>query len=153
MTYADTSFISSCYLPDAHSQKARAYLEKQEPRLPFVFLHWPELAKAVTAASPDARGDWEAIRQDVQAGQKLYAAMLDAERTGRRAAGLMRNFYPRWKKLRSLDALHVAAAVELGCRTFLSFDSGSCQRVLAAAQKLAVWPPLAQEEQLRFRGP
>ncbi len=151
MIYADTSFIASCYLPDAHSQKARAYLEKHEPRLPFVFLHWPELAKAVTAASPDARGDWETIRNDVQAGQKLYAATLDADRTSRRAAGLMRNFYPRWKKLRSLDVMHVAAAVELGCKTFLSFDSASCQRVLAAAQKLAVWPPLTPEEASRLK--
>jgi len=116
-----------------------------------VFLHWPELAKAVTAASPDARGDWETIRNDVQAGQKLYAATLDADRASRRADGLMRNCYPRWKKLRSLDVMHVAAAVELSCKAFLSFDSTSYQRVLAAAQKLAVWPPLTPEEALRLK--
>ena len=151
MIYADSSFICSCYVADAHSEKARAYLEKHEPRLPFVFLHWPELAKAVMTASPDANADWDAIRNDVQAGQKLYAATVDAERTGKRAAGLMRNFYPRWKKLRSLDVMHVAAAVEAGCKTFLSFDSGSYQRVLAATQKLDVWPPLSDEEKSRMK--
>lgn len=151
MIYADSSFISSCYVTDAHSEKARAYLEKHEPRLPFVFLHWPELAKAVTAASPDAEGDWDALRNDVHAGQKFYAATLDAERTGKRAAGLMRNYYPRWKKLCSLDVMHVAAAVESGCKIFLSFDSGSYQRVLAATQKLEVWPPLTGEEKSRMK--
>ncbi len=151
MIYADSSFICSCYVADVHSEKARAYLVKNEPRLPLVFLHWPELAKAVSAASPDASRDWEAICNDVQAGQKLYAAALDAERTGKRAAGLMRNFYSRWKKLRSLDVMHVAAAVESGGKAFLSFDSGSYQRVLAATQKLDVWPPLSDEEKLRLK--
>ena len=151
MIYADTSFLAACYLDDAHTEKALAYLEKHEPRLPFLFLHWPELAKAVTTASPDAENDWDTIRQDVAAGQKLHAETVDAERTGKRAAGLLRNFCPRWKKLRSLDAMHVAAAVELGCKTFLSFDTASFQRVLAATQKLVVWPPLTEDEKARLK--
>ena len=151
MIYADTSFLSACYVDDAHTEKALAYLEKKSPRLPFVFLHWPELAKAVSAASPDADGDWEAIKTDVLAGEKLYAAGLDAERTGKRAAGLLRHYYPRWKKLRSLDAMHVAAAIECGGKTFLSFDTNSYQRVLAATQKLEVWPPLSEAEKSHLK--
>jgi len=149
MIYADTSFISSCYVDDTHSETAVSYLEKQRPRLPFIFLHWPELAKAVTAASPDAAADWEAIKTDMQAGEKLCAAAVDADRVGKRAAGLLRNFYPRWNSLRSLDAMHVAAAVEFGAKTFLSFDSQ--QRVLAATQKLEIWPPLSVEEKARLK--
>jgi len=62
----------------------------------------------------------------------------------------LRNYYPRWKKLRSLDAMHVAAAVESGCKVFLSFDTNSCQRILAATQKLEVWPALTSDEKARL---
>ena len=151
MIYADSSFIAACYLEDEHTSDARSYSEKHRPRLPFIFLHWPELAKAVTAKSADAETDWEMIKTDVRAGETLYAATVDSERIGRRAAGLLRNFYPRWKKLRSLDAMHVAAAIESGCKVFLSFDTNSYQRVLAATQKLEVWPPLTNEEKARLK--
>jgi len=40
------------------------------------------------------------------------------------------------EKLRSLDALHVAAAVTGNFKTFVSFDLRSFQRVLAVTQKL-----------------
>ena len=150
MIYADSSFIAACYLEDEHTPAARSYSVTHHPRLPFIFLHWPELAKAITAQSADAEADWEAIKTDVLAGETLYAATVDAERTGRRAAGLLRHFYPRWKKLRSLDAMHVAAAVESGCKIFLSFDTNSCQRILAATQKLEVWPALTKDERARL---
>ena len=151
MIYADTSFIAACYLDDAHTEAARSYLEARTPRLPFVFLHWPEVAKAIAAASSAPEDDWQAVKTDVQAGGKLFAATLDAERTGQRSAGMMLNFFPRWKKLRSLDVMHVAAAVETGSRIFLSFDTNSFQRVLAASQKLEVWPPLTADEKSRLK--
>ena len=151
MIYADTSFIASFYLDDIHTEKALAYVEKHQPRLPFVFLHWPELSRSVITASPDAEADWDAIKTDVAAGEKFYHAEVDALRTAKRAAGLLWNFCPRWQKLRSLDAMHVAAAIESGCKTFLSFDENSHQRVLATTQKLDVWPPLSAEEKARLK--
>ena len=151
MSYADTSFLFSAYVTDEHSEAVISYLEKHRPRLPFIFLHWPEMAKAVTANSTDAEADWEKIKTDVAAGEKLYSAPIDSDRVGRRAAGLLRNFYPRWNKLRSLDAMHVAAAMEGGFKTFLSFDTNSYQRVLASTQKLNVWPPLTNEEKGRLK--
>jgi predicted nucleic acid-binding protein len=151
MIYADTSFIASCYVDDINTEKALEYLAKIAPRLPFVFLHWPEIARAIAAKSVDSEGDWDAIKSDIDSGVKLFSANLDAERTGRRAAGLMRNFYPRWNKLRSLDVMHVAAAVESGSKVFLSFDRASHQRVLASTQRLEVWPPLTPEEKSRLK--
>jgi predicted nucleic acid-binding protein len=79
-------------------------------------------------------------------GKKLYPLELEADLVARRAAGLIINYCPRWKKLRSLDALHVAAAVTGNFKTFVSFDLRSFQRVLAATQKLKVWPPLTAGE-------
>jgi predicted nucleic acid-binding protein len=151
VSYADTSFLAACYLEDEHTAVAGAYLEQHKPRLPFCFLHWPELARAVAAKSQDTEADWEEIKNDVFAGEKLYAAPVDCDRVARRAAGLLLNFYPRWNKLRSLDAMHVAAAVEGGFKTFLSFDINSYQRVLAATQRLKVWPPLTDNEKSRLK--
>ena len=148
MSYADTSFLVSAYGQDVNTGAAHDYVERAMPRLPFTFLHWPEVAKALWTNKPDeAERVWDEIQHDVSLGQKLYMPDLDTDAVARRAAGLMKNFCPRWKKLRSLDALHVSAAVTAHCRTFLSFDTGSFQRVLAHTQKLAVWPPLTMSEQ------
>lgn len=148
MTYADTSFLASAYGQDVNSGSAHGYLEQQEPRLPFTFLHWPEVAKALWSTTPEeAERTWAEIEQDISEGHKLYLPDLDTDAVARRAAGLMKHFCPRWKKLRSLDTLHVSAAVTGHFRRFLSFDTGSFQRVLAHTQKLSVWPPLTAAEQ------
>jgi len=152
MIYADSSFIVSGYGQDTNTMLAFEYLEKETPRLPFTFLHWPEVAKALWTGYPDrAEIIWDAIQQEVSDGQKLYLPDLDADVVARRAAGLMKNYCPRWKKLRSLDVLHVSAAVCGHFKTFVSFDAGSFQRVLAHSQKLAVWPPLIPAEQKHLK--
>jgi len=130
MIYADTSFIASVYGPDVNTPAARGFIESHQPCLPISFLHWPELAKAFRTSHPEsAENLWDWVQ----------------------AAGLIINFCPRWKKLRSLDAQHVAAAVEGGFKTFVSFDTRSFQRLLASTQKLKVWPPLTTEEMLHLK--
>ena len=147
MIYADTSFIASAYGLDANTAAARKFIEASHPRLPLVFLHWPELAKSFWTSHPEnAEKLWDLVKEDVAGGKKLYPLELDADLAAKRAAGLIINFCPRWKKIRSLDALHVAAAVMGNFKTFVSFDSHSFQRVLATTQKLKVWPPLTAEE-------
>jgi predicted nucleic acid-binding protein len=147
MIYADTSFLSSVYGLDANTAVARRFIETSNPRLPLVFLHWPELAKSFWTSHPEnAEKLWDWVREDLAGGKKLYPLELEADLVTKRAAGLIINFCPRWKKLRSLDALHVAAAGAGNFKTFVSFDTRSYQRVLAATQKLKVWPPLTAEE-------
>ena len=150
MTYADSSFISSVYLPDCHTAQAREFVDSHRPRLPFIFLHWPEVAGTIWKHSPLAEPIWERLKNDIADG-KFLSPELDAEAVSRRAAGLMVHFSPRWKKLRSLDAMHVSAAVEGGFKTFLSFDTNSFQRTLAASQKLKVWPPLNDLETAQLK--
>lgn len=147
MIYADTSFIASAYGLDANSTAARRFIETNEPRLPLMFLHWPELAKSFWTSHPEnAEKLWDWVKEDVAGGKKLYPLELDTDVVAKRAAGLIIHFCLRWKKLRSLDALHVAAAVTGNFKTFVSFDTRSYQRVLAATQKLKVWPPLTAGE-------
>lgn len=147
MIYADTSFIASVYGLDANTSAARKFIEANHPRLPLIFLHWPELAKSFWTSHPEnAEKLWDWIKEDLASNKKLYPLELEADVVAKRAAGLIINFCPRWKKLRSLDALHVAAAVTGNFKTFVSFDTRSYQRVLAATQKLKVWPALTAEE-------
>jgi predicted nucleic acid-binding protein len=147
MIYADTSFIASAYGLDANTASARHFIESNKPRLPLFFLHWPELAKSFWTSHPEsAETLWDWVKEDMAGGKKLYPLELEADLVARRAAGLIINYCPRWKKLRSLDALHVAAAVTGNFKTFVSFDMRSFQRVLAVTQKLKVWPPLTAGE-------
>lgn len=150
MTYADTSFIGSAYVADANTDEAKRYLTTHEPRLPFLFLHWPEITRAVFTKSTEPDAAWDTINADVLGGVKFHRPDVDADRVGQRAAGMLRNYVGRWPKLRSLDVMHVAAAIETGCKTFLSFDKSSFQRVLAHDQKLEVWPELSPEEKKRL---
>jgi predicted nucleic acid-binding protein len=147
MIYADTSFIASAYGLDANTASARHFIESNKPRLPLFFLHWPELAKSFWTSHPEsAETLWDWVKEDMAGGKKLYPLELEADLVARRAAGLIINYCPRWKKLRSLDALHVAAAVTGNFKTFVSFDMRSFQRILAVTQKLKVWPPLTAGE-------
>jgi len=147
MIYADTSFIESAYGWGTNTASARHFIESNKPRLPLFFLHWPELAKSFWTSHPEsAETLWDWVKEDMAGGKKLYPLELEADLVARRAAGLIINYCPRWKKLRSLDALHVAAAVTGNFKTFVSFDRRSFQRILAVTQKLKVWPPLTAGE-------
>lgn len=148
MIYADSSFIGSAYVGDANTGEAQSYLTTNKPRLPFVFLHWPEVTRAIFKQSSTPDEVWNGVSADVLGGLKFHSPELDAERVGKRAAGMMRGYIKRWPSLRSLDVMHVAAAVEIGAKKFLSFDSQ--QRLLASVQSLEVWPKLSDEEKARL---
>ena len=151
MTYADTSFIVATYVPDANTSLADQFND-QGHRLPFTFLHWPEVAKALWTNHPAlAETVWDEIKGALADGQTLYRPELDADTVAQRAAGLMRHYAQRWPKLRAIDVMHVSAAVEIGAKTFLSFDTRSYQRVLASSQKLQVWPVLTREESAHLK--
>jgi len=152
MIYADTSFIASIYGLDANTDTARAFITRHKPALPFVFLHWPELTKFLWTSHAEAAPKiWDLITEDLAERRKLYPHEANTDAVARRAAGLLRHYCPRWKKLRSLDALHVALAADGNFKTFVSFDTGSYQRVLAATQKLQVWPPLTDPEKRQLK--
>lgn len=151
MTYADTSFIVATYVPDANTSLADQFND-QGHRLPFTVLHWPEVAKALWTNHPAlAETVWDEIKGALADGQTLYRPELDADIVAQRAAGLMRHYAQRWPKLRAIDVMHVSAAVEIGAKTFLSFDTRSYQRVLASSQKLKVWPVLTREESAHLK--
>lgn len=134
--YADSSFLVSCYLVDANTSLAKAYLDAHDIPLPFTALHELEVRNALRL------GVFRGVLIEEQA--KAAIANLDSDlRAGRlvrttvkwpvvfRLASRLSEQHAVTTGTRSLDILHVAAAKALRLKEFASFDSR--QRALAAA--------------------
>lgn len=147
IAYPDTSFLCSVYREQEHSERADAYREAMTEPLFFtsllefefiqairlqVWLHAADRKKGYSEKEADQMiADWEL---DVASGGNVLVpndanAVLRLARTFslQRTAG---------GGHRTLDILHVATAVHLGAREFLTFDDR--QRKLAAYAGLAL---------------
>lgn len=126
-SYADTGFLCSLYAPDAHTARAARQMQRQVLPLPMTWLHQLELRNAlrlrvfrreITARQRDA--SLNMMLADVATGVLVGVApdlgdtMLEAER--------LSALHSERLGTRSLDVLHVAAAMVLGIPAFLSFD-------------------------------
>jgi predicted nucleic acid-binding protein len=127
MVYADTSFLFSIALHDANTAAAFNYLKAHPTSL--VFTPWQrcELRNAIHLAvwrgncdAMLARRAIEKISSDVSAGN-LIESQLDwpevfmiAEKLSDRHTAAL--------GVRTLDLLHVAAAVSLGAKNFITCD-------------------------------
>lgn len=138
--YADTSFLVSLYLPDAHSSRAWAMMASH-PRTFLTPLHEVEFVNAIELAvfrklvhRSQARRVLRDFEQD-RAGVFALTAMPEdcfgrAERLARRHTARI--------GARSLDILHVAIASALKPDAFYTFDAR--QRRLARGEGLRVHP-------------
>jgi predicted nucleic acid-binding protein len=141
--YPDTSFILSLYLLDVHSAKAAAHLAGRNRALEVSALLAFEVEEAIELAmfrkkvapaqGHKALSDWQA---DLASGAVEIVGMdwPQAFEEARRIARL----WTVTAGCRSLDILHVAAALVSEAQEFLTFDAH--QRQLAAAEKLKVKP-------------
>jgi len=134
--YLDTSALVAVYVTEAHSSAARRALRRQGP-IPFTPLHRLELRNAFellvgrSLLSPAERDAFVAqVLDDRQAG-RLIDAPVDWEAVFARAGDLS-VAHTQKHLTRSLDVLHLALAVEIGCRSFVSGD----QRQLKLARRL-----------------
>lgn len=139
--YADTGFLCSLYAPDPHSARAAARMRRQPLPLPYTWVHQLELRNAlrlrvfrrdIAARQRDA--SLNAVLADVAGGvlaaaaPPLAALMTEAER--------LSALHSETLGTRSLDILHVAAALVLGLPEILTFDAR--QSALARAAGLKV---------------
>jgi predicted nucleic acid-binding protein len=132
--YADSSFLVSTYVTDRHSHDARQAL-KNRPRLWLTPLHRAEWANAVaqhvfrkSLTNIQAKQTYGDFERDRNAGLwlevELPLAVFDV------CAELSRTYTPRLGT-RTIDTLHVAAALELKAERFWTFDDR--QKKLAKA--------------------
>ena len=140
-TYADTGFLCSLYALDAHSRRAAARMRRQVLPLPVTWLHRLEFRNAlrlrvfrreITPSQRDA--SLNAMLADMAAGVLAAAAPpFDAVLT---EAERLSALHSDTLGTRSLDILHVSAALVLGVSQCLTFDAR--QTALAKAAGLKV---------------
>lgn len=140
-TYADTGFLCSLYAPDAHTSRAVRRMRRQTLPLPVTWLHQLEFRNAlrlrvfrkeITPAQRDA--SLNAMLADVASGVLVHAAPPLADLTTE--AERLSATNSETIGTRTLDILHVAAALVLGLPEFLTFDHR--QQALAIAAGLHV---------------
>lgn len=139
--YADTGLLCSVYAPDSHTAAAIARLGRATQALPIVWLHQLELRNAlrlrvfrkeITAVQKEA--SLNLFLSDL-AGGLLVGASPDLGDITREAERLSAT-YSEKLGARSLDILHVSAALVLGVREFWTYDLR--QAALAKAAGLRV---------------
>jgi predicted nucleic acid-binding protein len=139
--YLDTSFIASLYVHDSNSFRALAQVKKVTHSIPITAIHTLETINAISLCvfrkqlnKSTAKKAKQAFRADIADGvyenvQIPSALIFD------RALALSVTFTEK-SGCRSLDLLHVAAALELNAKRFWTFDDR--QKVLARAVGLLV---------------
>ena len=143
VAFADTGFIASLYLKESTSAPARAAVQATPVALPLTPLVALELRNAfnravqrqrITAAQRDAL--WQDVEADLASGF-LVLTPVAADELHHKARQLSDRYTPTLGT-RSLDLLHVAAALGLQAKVFFSFDDR--QRKAAASEGLKVKP-------------
>jgi predicted nucleic acid-binding protein len=143
VAFADTGFIASLYLQETTSAPARAAVQATPVTLPLTPLAMLELRQAfnravhrrrITAAQRDAL--WQDVEADIASGF-LVPTPVAAGPLHDTARQLSDRHTPSLGT-RSLDLLHVAAALALEAKVFFSFDDR--QRKAAASEGLQVKP-------------
>ena len=141
--YLDTGFAMKRYVREPNSPAARDALLPYSPPLPLTDMLEMELVNALHG-KVHRREMTEAERDlclasfaaDVMAGF-WQRCVLNALALRQRVVTLSAKYTPTLGT-RTLDLLHVAAALELGCTDFLTFDQR--QRRAAQAEGLKVLP-------------
>ncbi len=144
MIYCDTSFLAALYLPeDVFEPVARPIAAGWDRGVPFPWLSEIELCTTIYRGIGRNLYDKSActailrqISSDKAAGI-LLPRLLDSMMLFNSAMDLSRRFTAT-HQCRTLDILHVAAALEFKAKTMASFDNR--QRQLASSTGLSLLP-------------
>jgi predicted nucleic acid-binding protein len=143
LVYADPSALLKLYLKEPESQGMAAWRAKTRGPLSVTHHGRVELVNGISLASyrklisdSTLAGALSALDNDFAVGRFVQADLLWRAALNR-ASELSREF-SRHLGTRSLDVLHVASALELGFRSFLSFDARQQHLVRAVGLKLLV---------------
>src|SRR5216684_3773387 len=109
--YADSSFLVSCYIVDANTASAKAWLSRTGSQLPFTALHALEVRNAFKLgifrgllSAGDAASTWGNL--DLRSGRLVKAAVRWL--VALRIAASLSERHTAATGTRSLDILHVA---------------------------------------------
>lgn len=137
-TYADTSFFVSLYLTDRHTAEVERRL-KSRPSLWMTPLHAAEWTHAVEQhvfSKAISRSEADRLSQRFQEhrAQNLWRESPLPDSAFEVCAQLAHQYAARLG-VRTLDALHVASALELKAEHFWTFDARQAKLALAVGLK------------------
>ncbi len=142
-TYADPSALLKLYLNEPESRAMARWRMRTKGALPVTHHGRVELVNGIALAAhrrlidERAYGAALAALDDDLAQGRCFRADLLWRAALDRAADLSRQ-YSRTLGTRTLDVLHVASALELDCRVFVTFDVRQQSLVRAVGLKLVV---------------
>lgn len=141
--YADTGILLKSYVLEANSNDAEQTLREMGAPFCYSLIHGLEIPNAIRLkvfcreiTAPQASAALRAFRADLDKGllerssAALPAIFLRAEKLSEKHSAKLGT--------RSLDLLHVAAALESGCKQFASLDAS--HRECARLEKLKLHP-------------
>lgn len=140
-TYVDPSALSRLYLHQEGSQEMAAWRHRTPGTLPVTHHGRVEVINAISLAvfRGELEQDSAALRHEWFAEDFVHGHLAQVDILWRaalnRAAELSRSHTPRLGT-RSLDVLHVACALELKLRYFLTFDERQQKMAAASGLKL-----------------
>lgn len=141
--YIDTGILVKSYIFEEDSPEAIAIIEAAEDPLIFSHLHAIEIPNAIRLK----RFRGEITKAEEAAAIRVFRSDIDAGRLARpdydlaevfREAEQISSRYSGDVGSRSLDVLHVAAALQSSCESLASFDER--QRMIAGLAGLKVIP-------------
>jgi predicted nucleic acid-binding protein len=146
MNYLDANFIAALHFNiTRQSEVAERFVRKSS--LPFLVSGLAELEsrRAFVRRTGHSRSEpWQVFAGKLDSGAWLrYPVAWDS--AANRAVALIERFGARLNA-GTLDTMHVALAQLSGCTWFLSFDTNSNARILAASARLRVFPSLLPAE-------
>ena len=139
-SFVDTSFLFSLYVPDVNSAVAAAKMQRANFPLHLTDLGEVEMANAIALRlfrkelqPSEAKNVLSLFRKDVQEG---VAQIVPLSALAYQLAGQIAELHTPRLGTRTLDVLHVAAALALKADAFYTFDRKQAQ--LASAVGLRV---------------
>ncbi len=154
--YADTNFLIGLYLPRTHSVAAQQvlaeFLKRNDEALPFTPLHRLEFRNAIrlTVFRQTEPGEPSLDRvaahrilaeHEADLNERMFIEHAPLDWTeAMRQAEVLSKANTETKGFRSLDLLHVGAAMSLGAKEFFTFDRGAGE--IAKLAGLTVRPAL-----------
>jgi predicted nucleic acid-binding protein len=149
MNYLDANFIAALHFNVAgQTEAAERFVRKSA--LPYLVSGLAELEarRAFTRRTGHARSEpWQVFADKLDGGTWLRYPVA-WEPAAKRTVELIERFGARLNA-GTLDTMHVALAQLSGCTWFLSFDTNSNARVLAACGRLKVFPGLLPAEKAK----
>jgi predicted nucleic acid-binding protein len=147
VTYPDTSFLFSFYVDEEATPLARDYVEKMDAPLIFTPFHRLELRTAfrhrVFRKEMTHAGLQMALRrseEDLLDGPLRHTPLIWADAL--REAERLGEAHLTETGVRSGDLLHIASAVVLGARDFVTFDQRQTTLARRAGLKVKAWKPV-----------